>query len=136
MKDYTTADQGKKLLELGLNSNTADLYLVGRIRDERGNRKEVVDWKIESLKPYSELEKKGVKGFETYEYLPAWTPLNLFKQLPKTVNGYTLRLEQDYIYYSNPGGQFLCYYPIVGDDFLTPILFMVEFLVTNNLAKL
>ena len=137
MIDYTNKEQSEKLLSLGISSDKADMYLVGKIRDARGNTIENPTYEIE-IKPYRDLTKKSVPGFEVLDYIPSWSTLQLFRILPSSImtskGEYKLRMGKDFIYYGS-NTDFLCYYPIVGDDFLTPMLFMVEYLVSNKYHK-
>ena len=119
--ENTNELQSRKLLEFGFPSDSADLHL----EFNEGTR----EYETKN-QPYRDLDKS--KGDTT---LPSWSWWKIFKILPGEIGiGYKLRLGKDFIYYGDREN-YLCYYPVDRDDYLTPILFIVEYLVTNEFHR-
>ena len=67
--DYTTPEQSKRLLELGVPEWTANLKLSKLVKDSHGQKpKDKHDWVV-NRKDYTHM----IVGFMKYEYLPCWS---------------------------------------------------------------
>ena len=82
MNTYTTLDQSKRLVELGIKPTTADGVYAAKIRDWSG--KEISDPRYR-LQVSSFPGKFVVQNFEEIDEIPAWSFGNLLNQLPGSI---------------------------------------------------
>lgn len=81
MNTYTTLDQSKRLVELGIKPTTADGVYAAKIRD----------WSGKEISPRYRLQvssfpgKFVVQNFEEIDEIPAWSFGNLLNQLPGSI---------------------------------------------------
>lgn len=78
----TTIEQGKKLEELGISTNTSDMSIWRQTKDWKDRpieRKMRID-----ATPFNQLS-HIVMGVESFEEYPAWSLGALIKQLPDTI---------------------------------------------------
>ena len=78
----TTIEQGKKLEELGISTNTSDMSIWRQTKDWKGRpieRKMRID-----ATPFNQLS-HIVIGVESFEEYPAWSLGALIKILPDTI---------------------------------------------------
>lgn len=82
MNTYTTLDQSKRLVELGIKPTTADGVYAAKIVDWQGNT--ILDPKYR-LHVCSYPGKFIVQNFESIDEIPAWSFGNLLNQLPGSI---------------------------------------------------
>lgn len=82
MNTYTTLDQSKRLVELGIKPTTADGVYAAKIRDWSG--KEISDPRYR-LQVSSFPGKFVVQNFEEIDEIPAWSFGNLLSLLPESI---------------------------------------------------
>lgn len=80
MKHYTSVEQSKKLLELGLNPESADMIHWKMSRDEYYEHENII-W-TDSV---NTLRRKGLVSFDEtrMEIIPAWSLSALLEMMPK-----------------------------------------------------
>ena len=67
--DFTTTEQSKRLLELGVLEWTANWKLSKLVKDSHGQKpKDKHDWVV-NRKDYTHM----IVGFMKYDYLPCWS---------------------------------------------------------------
>ena len=67
--DFTTPEQSKRLLELGVPEWTANWKLSKLVKDSHGQKPKVKhDWEV-NRKDYTHM----IVGFMKYDYLPCWS---------------------------------------------------------------
>ena len=67
--DFTTTEQSKRLLELGVPEWTANWKLSKLVKDSHGQKpKDKHDWVV-NRKDYTHM----IVGFMKYDYLPCWS---------------------------------------------------------------
>lgn len=116
----TTIEQGKKLEELGISTNTSDMSIWRQTKDWKGRpieRKMRID-----ATPFNQLS-HIVMGVESFEEYPAWSLGALIKLLPNEIKNkrfnivYYLTINKDSITYSNRMEDEECEYECYGDLF-------------------
>lgn len=88
MIGYTTIEQSKKLIELGIDVDTADMYYFPNLKTPG-----VLSYSqmLEHFKAkQSELNDSGINA-DVPDLLPCWSTEALLKLLPIQTNGYIMR---------------------------------------------
>lgn len=129
----TSIEQSKKLIEIGLDVNTADMYYYY---------------------PYGKFVRKAVIKTDEYHRdksdVPAWSLSALFKLLPifteptafsvnvsapfviKTENGWLLKYDGDFTLKINNGKDTEAPFELLADNPIEAVFNMVVFLIENN----
>lgn len=117
MNTYTTIEQSKRLVELGLDPNTCDGIYAAKVRDWKGKEIDNPRYRIHIG---AELGKFIVQNFEEIDEIPAWSFGNLLELLPETIKCDCI--SYDLVYNFGTGG--ISYKEEYGPD--TIIEFFVE----------
>lgn len=64
---FTTIEQSKKLLELGVPKNTADLYAIARFQKGKYSRPQVLN------EQFTQVEARINKTHPNYDIIPIWS---------------------------------------------------------------
>lgn len=137
MKHYTTIEQSKKLLELGLSSDTADMcYKTVDIDTEDDvNEDYVFDLVTRS---YSEYLKYVIPLGLDYKAIPCWSLGALLEVMPHCITGwdgieYTRIIIGNVLEYSNrESGYTQSIISIPSNNLLSPAYNMVVWLLENG----
>jgi hypothetical protein len=138
----TSIEQSKKLIDLGLNSETADMHYVRKVTDHMGNK---VNGEFSYPKygnPNSEYANYLFQNFTSYETLPAWSLCSLLELMPSAIesNGHYYCLQigklanetEWYVSYDWEGWT----YKIMKGDLKDDAVFdMMVWLLENNYIK-
>lgn len=98
MNTYTTIEQSKKLVELGLDPNTCDGVYAATVKDWEG--KEIKNPKYRFYVG-SKLGKFIVQNFEEIDEIPAWSFGNLLELLPMAIRCDNIVYDLTYNFRSN-----------------------------------
>ncbi len=136
-KICTNIKQSQKLIELGIDVNSADTHYVRQKTDFMGNP---VDgkWSEPRYGYNSKYAHYVVQNFSSYEKLPCWSLSALLGILPKRYNDNTVYIPLVGKYYG--GDKFICGY--FGDGLLdwtfgeTPVDACYKMIVKLNELKL
>ena len=82
MNTYTTIEQGKRLVELGLDPNTCDGIYAAKVVDWEGKKVKNPKYRIYVGE---KLGKAIVQNFESIDEIPAWSFGNLLELFPRTI---------------------------------------------------
>lgn len=96
-KICTTLEESKKLIELGIDVNTADMYWLNRYIDLTETKYElfVVDRSNERIDFFNSYAVAVEKG----EIIPAWSLSALLELIPERIPGTKLVIKWDGSYY-------------------------------------
>lgn len=93
-KICTTIEQSQKLIELGIDVNTADMHYVRKITDFMGNKLETPKW---SMPKYGNTNSKHasyiIQNFENYELCPVWSLAALLELIGKNISNVSLKYD-------------------------------------------
>lgn len=98
MNTYTTIEQSKRLVELGLDPNTCDGIYAAKVKDWEGKEVKNPRYRIHvGVK----LGKFIVQNFEEIDEIPAWSFGNLLELLPRTIECDNIIYDLTYNFRSN-----------------------------------
>jgi hypothetical protein len=97
---WTTIEQSKKLVEAGLNPDTADMYYSAYITYANGNPiKGGPTYGLQAW-PYKDRSSMVV-GFTKVDYVPCWTVGKLIDLMPKSLNWNSLIIIGNQVLYAS-----------------------------------
>lgn len=106
MKLCTSIEQSQKLMELGIDINTADMYWLNRHVDLTGTKYEI--FVVDKSNKHIDFFNSYAVAVEKCEIIPGWSLTALLDLIPDIIEDYVLRIDK-------VDGEYFIWYDKIGE---------------------